>query len=140
MRPMKKIAKSKLLSLIRIVVFANTPRSLFTSLRKTSIFSDIQKLSTPELILYYDRVTSKTRDSPFLNGLGYALLLAILEKIDDPQNFDAGRLLWGEEIKEIHIGTSTNINTTSIVWTPTHVSRTFKDSVHIANKIEIIRK
>jgi len=98
------LTRTERMAIVQSYLIANTPKSLFDSLRRLSA---VQRLRSPCTLAYlvaaFDRTTAKARRSEFVIALAYAYLLAIL---NHPENTsircpaDSSRLLWGEQFEE----------------------------------------
>lgn len=95
------LSRSDLMDFARVVVLANTPRSLFAGMADCSGMDKLRKCSSDELIEYYDHITARAgRRNELVAGLAYAVLCAIvLQRRDTPTlRVDPARLQWGQRI------------------------------------------
>lgn len=98
---MIKLSKTDLNDVLEIFFLANTPRSLLRGMTRTSAIQNLRRCSSRELLEYYDRLTARAERSELIVALTYAVLCAILLRIQegDRVDVDAARLLWGEQIR-----------------------------------------
>ena len=106
------------MELVRIVVFSNTPRSLYKAILRSRAFAALLDWDLGKLKATYDAITCKATRTPLKTGAAYALLLAILHKMSDPAAFDSGRLLWGDQLQEIHLSAHVPTKSATLIWTP----------------------
>lgn len=98
---MTRLSKADLEDVLEIFFVANTPRSLLWGMTRTEAIAKLRKSPARELLEYYDRVTARAPRSELVMAVAYAFLCAILLRAQDGDAVpvDAGRLLWGEQIR-----------------------------------------
>lgn len=98
---MKKISFSSLKELVKIFVFANTPKSFLRALVLSSEYDAVLTQNSYEkLSESYNELTSRAKRTPVVTALAYTVLVALLKKSENVNSIDASCLDWGEQIKE----------------------------------------
>jgi hypothetical protein len=123
---MTHISKIELKEFARVLVLANTPRSLYGGLMACSGMNKIRKCSAEDLRIYYDHITARARRSELVMALAYAVMCGILLKAKDQGliGIDVSRLDWGQNIADYvaHSAVRTGIFTST---------NTIRPSVHV---------
>ena len=85
---------------VALLILANTPKSLYKAILKSSAYTWLVKnCGEKQLSNYYDELTARARRTPLSAALAYACLVALLNTATSPGAVDASRLEWGENMR-----------------------------------------
>lgn len=122
---MIRLRRKELRELATAYMIANTPTSLFNTLRQTDALKRLRdEVSSDELLAFFDRVTARAKRSEIGLAIAYASMLALLLKPDGYQrNLDSSRLLWGEKVEEIARASNVPTRIISLDMTPKPITK-----------------
>lgn len=135
------ISRSDLLEAAHLLVLANTPASLFSHLKRTSLVAKLKRCDSMWLERQFDRATAKHFRSETTLAFAYALLVASLLR-DTRNSLDPSRLKWGEQMAKLEQesgSTSSRLIITTSDWNNAQSAGRQADSVSTDCQIELPR-